>query len=71
MIHVSLEDAGEHEKWAQKETFPWLTLPKEEIGEFIENLSGRGVPYYVLVDFDGNVIAQGSGAVFDYIKQWK
>jgi hypothetical protein len=67
MIHISQdrsEDAAE--QWAAKEGFPWLTiLPGDsKRREFEEYYTRRVVPFYTMVDAEGNEVATGSSAVF-------
>ena len=56
------EDAME--AWAKKEKFPWPTIKfkaMEKLDE-IQKLAPRGVPGYVLVDADGQVLASSAGS---------
>jgi hypothetical protein len=37
----------------------------------LEGYSPRGIPNYKLIDKDGNVVAEGKGAVFQKVKELK
>jgi len=66
-IHVS-EDEGEGsaENWARKQEFPWLTvLPKQAKRSKIFQYKTRNVvPFYILVDAQGEQLAVGRNKVF-------
>lgn len=67
MIHVSQDrDEKAAVDWAAKEGFPWLSvLPgdveRSDLGVYHTK---RVVPFYALVDGEGNELATGSAAVF-------
>lgn len=69
MVHISLEDEGDHEEWAKAENFPWLTINRDEVDEDLKKLGGGYVPSYVMVDLAGNVIAKGKSASFAKLKE--
>ena len=71
-IHISQdqsEDAAE--EWAAKEGFPWLTvLPKDvERSKLLEFKTTNSVPHYVMVDREGNLLANSSSEVFAKIDE--
>ena len=60
-------------KWAVKEKFPWVTV-LASVPEWKKNFSfmkykKRGVPQYVLVDKDGNKLAEGLAQALKYIDE--
>jgi predicted AlkP superfamily phosphohydrolase/phosphomutase len=65
-IHYSLDRTTEAAlKWAKKESFPWahvLVDKHEESG--LKKYAKKFVPYYMLVDKDGQILAEGHQAVF-------
>ena len=74
MIHISQDrDDGPATEWAAKEGFPWLTiLPDDtERSGLMDYYTRRVVPFYTMVDGDGNEVANGSSAVFNKIKELK
>ncbi len=56
------EDAME--TWAKKEKFPWPTIKFKSVDKLdvIQKLAPRGVPGYVLVDAEGEVLASSAGS---------
>ncbi|GHC57111.1 hypothetical protein [Roseibacillus persicicus] len=77
-IHISLENgddgAEKAEKWAAKESFPWLTVLPEDAEK--SGLSAykttNSVPEYHLIDGDGNTVVAGThvgDAAFAKIKE--
>ena len=64
LIHISRDQSdGPAEAWAAKEGFPWYTvLPddakRSDLGEY--HTSGS-VPFYTLLDANGEVVSTGSG----------
>ena len=73
LIHVSLDqDEKAAEAWAAKESFPWPTVMMGKMKKSgLEAYSPRGIPNYKLIDKDGNVVAEGKGAVFQKVKELK
>lgn len=68
MVHVSQDqDEKAAEDWAAKEGFPWLTiLPDDTKRAGLAEYHKRAVvPFYIMIDKDGNEVAQGSGPVFE------
>lgn len=66
-IHVSLDrDEDAALSWAKKENFPWLhVLPEKQKRSDLRKYHTSGsVPFYVLVDKDGQVLTKGSNASF-------
>lgn len=57
-------DEGSMEDWAKKEKFPWPTIKFKSARKIdeITKLAPRGVPGYVLVDAEGNVLASQAGS---------
>lgn len=67
MIHVSRDrDEKAAEAWAAKEKFPWLTVLPGDVdrSKLLDYHSRPVVPFYALVDAEGNELATGSAAVF-------
>ena len=67
MIHVSQDrDEKAAQAWAAQEGFPWLTvLPGDvERSDLSAYRTRPVVPFYALVDAEGNELATGSAAVF-------
>ncbi len=63
MIHVSLDRSKDlAEKWAAKESFPWITILPDDAGKSgLKPFHTTGsVPCYVLLDKDGEVVVPGS-----------
>jgi thiol-disulfide isomerase/thioredoxin len=72
LIHISQDQSEENaEEWAAKEGFPWLTVvPKDvERSKLLEFKTARSVPHYVMVDRDGNVLANSSAEIFQKIDE--
>jgi len=65
MVHVSLDRSESSAVgWAKKEKFPWLTILPDDVktkSGVIKFKQGSGVPSYVLLKADGEVISTGSG----------
>ena len=73
MIHVSLDsDEKAAEAWAAKENFPWPTVMRDKLERSgLSEYAPRAVPTYLLVDGDGNRIAEGNGPVFAKVDELK
>lgn len=72
MIHISQDNSdGPAEQWAADEKFPWLTiLPDDtERSGLLEYRTRPVVPFYTMVDGEGNEVANGSAAIFSKIGQ--
>ncbi|QQL44931.1 hypothetical protein G3M56_013855 [Sulfuriroseicoccus oceanibius] len=71
MIHISLDRSDEAaEKWAKNAKMPWpIMLPKKANKTSLKKFAGRGVPHYVLVDKDGNKLAEGQYQAFSKLKE--
>ncbi|MFP6866049.1 MAG: hypothetical protein VCA35_08920 [Roseibacillus sp.] len=74
IIHVNLDQTEKAAtQWGVKTKIPWLTLLKEEKkafeAEFVELFSIRGIPAYILVSAEGEVIAQGKQEVLAALDQ--
>ena len=65
-IHFSLDRTPEAAlKWAKKENFPWVhVLADKHDKSGLKKYAKRFVPYYVLLGQDGEILAEGSQAVF-------
>ena len=52
------------ESWATKEKFPWPTIKFKEAREIdeINQFRPRGVPGYVLIDANGELLASSAGS---------
>ena len=70
LIHASLDSSEDSaEKWAAKAQFPWLTVLDKDIKRAgLEKFKPRGVPGYILIDKEGNKVAEGKTACFAKIK---
>jgi acylphosphatase len=57
-------DQDAMEAWAKKEKFPWPTIKFKALQKLdvIQKLAPRGVPGYVLVDAEGEVLASSAGS---------
>lgn len=67
MIHLSSDqDEESAEKWAAKESFPWLTILPDDVERsgLAEYRTRNVVPFYVMVDKDGNPVAEGADGCF-------
>lgn len=73
MVHVSLDqDEDAAESWAAKESFPWPTVMMSKMKRSgLDGYAPRGVPNYKLISKDGEVVAEGKGAVFQKIAELK
>ncbi|MBK1789883.1 TlpA family protein disulfide reductase [Persicirhabdus sediminis] len=70
MIHISRDrDKSAALDWAKQESFPWPTYLPGDTPDDIWNLKATFVPFYCLVDRDGNKLAEGSAACFKKIKE--
>jgi len=65
-IHFSLDRTSAAAlKWAREENFPWAhVLPDKHADSGLGKYAKKFVPYYMLVDKDGKILAEGSQAVF-------
>ena len=71
-IHVSLDSNKQKaQTWAAKERFPWLhVLPEKVNSSGLKKFHTSGsVPFYCLIDGDGEVLAKGSKASFAKAKE--
>ena len=70
MVHLSLDDVPDEAlAWAKKEKFPWLTVPEAKVPSVeLDEFTDGGVPDYVLLAPDGEVLARGKDGVFAKIK---
>jgi len=71
-IHISRDrDDSAATSWAADVGFPWLTvLPRDaERSGLLEYRTANSVPHYVLVDADGNSVANGASAAFAKISE--
>ena len=67
MIHVSRDQAEDAaQDWAAAEKFPWLTVLPDDVerSDLMQFRTRNAVPFYTMVDKDGNEVANGSGAIF-------
>lgn len=72
LIHVSQDSSeGAAEKWAAKESFPWLTVLPGDVKRsgFEEYHTRKVVPFYTMVDGSGKEVANGSAAIFNKIAE--
>ena len=51
--------------WAKSEKFPWplILSPNEKVPKLFNRYAQRYIPYYVLVEKNGKVVAQGKEAI--------
>lgn len=64
-IHVSLDkDKDSAQKWAVKESFPWLTVMPEKVERCGMDAyrSTGAVPEYHLIDGNGKTVVKGSSS---------
>ena len=65
-ILCSLEEEGALVSWAKKEGFSFPIVTNDKLKRSgLEKFKGRGVPFYALVDKEGNIISQGNSPPFD------
>lgn len=56
--------------WAKKEKFPWAhILPKQHQASGLKKYAKSYVPYYMLIDKEGKILAEGQSAVFAKVKK--
>lgn len=56
--------------WAKKENFPWAhILPKQHNRSGLKKYAKSYVPYYMLIDKDGKILAEGKRAVLAKVKE--
>ena len=69
LIQISGDNSEDDaEEWAAKENFPWLTvLPGDRTIRDLDLRSRKAYPSYLLVDAEGNIVAQGSGEVMSKV----
>lgn len=69
-IHFSLDRSDKAAlTWAKKEKFPWAhILPAKHKASGLEKYAKNYVPYYMLIDKEGKILAEGSQAVFAKVK---
>lgn len=69
-IHYSLDrSADAAEKWAKKEKFVWPhILPDKHRASGLAKYAKNFVPYYMLIDKDGKIMAEGKQQVFAKIQ---
>ncbi|MBT8037942.1 MAG: hypothetical protein KJO21_10400 [Verrucomicrobiae bacterium] len=55
--------------WAKKEKFTWPhILPSRHRDSGLQKYAKNFVPYYMLIDKDGKILAEGKQAVFAKVK---
>lgn len=64
MIHIALEDKSKALAWAKKESFPWPHIMQKDMGKFLGKYFKNVAPTYVLIDREGDVLANGKSAIF-------
>ena len=71
LIQVSMDsDTKSAEKWAKKDKFPWLTMPREQQeSSGFDEYAVTAIPSYILHDADGKIIARGKDQVLAAIKE--
>lgn len=71
-IHVSRDqDDNAATVWAAQTNFPWLTVMPRDVDRsgLLEHRTANSVPHYVMLDGEGNVVANDSAAVFRKIAE--
>jgi len=71
-VHISLDrDGSAAARWASGAGFPWLTVLFRDSGRsgLLQYRTADSVPYFVLVDADGNSVANGASAAFAKISE--
>lgn len=71
-IHVSHDrDEDAAEEWAAQHSFPWLTVLPGDVdrSDLVEYKTRNSVPHYVLLDSEGNMLANSSSDAFGKIKE--
>ena len=63
MVWYPREDEDAAQKWAAEHQFPWPTIKGKALKKVdpVAKHAGRGVPNYVMVDAENNVVAKGLG----------
>lgn len=64
MVWYPREEEGAAEEWAASHQFPWPTIRGKALEKVdsVKQHAGRGVPNYVLVSADNEVVASGLSA---------
>lgn len=72
-IHFSLDRSPDAAlAWAKKEKFPWIhILPAKHDASGLKKYAKNFVPYYMMIDGEGNIVAEGKQAIFDKIDSIK
>ena len=69
MIHLSRDrDNAAALKWARKDKLPWPTIMRNQIAASLLTHYSNRLPTYILIDREGNKVAEGKGPVWDKIK---
>ena len=73
LVHISLDDdQGDAERWASSVAMPWPTVLRDKLERSgLSEYSPRGIPHYLLVDAQGNRVAEGHTAVFEKLDELK
>ena len=72
MIHVSQDrDEDAAKEWAAEHSFPWLTVLPGDVdrSDLLEHKTRNAVPHYVLLDSEGNMLANSSSDALNKIKE--
>jgi hypothetical protein len=69
-IHFSLDRTPKAAlAWAKKENFPWAhILPDQHSDSGLKKYAKNYVPYYMLIDKEGKILAEGKQAVFAKVR---
>ena len=72
MIHLSRDrNNAAALKWASKDTLPWPTIMRDQIDASLLTYYSNRLPTYILIDREGNKVAEGKGPVWSKLKTIK
>jgi len=72
MIHLSRDrNNAAALKWASNDKLPWPTIMKDGIDAALMTHYSNRVPSYILIDREGNKVAEGKGPVWSKLKTIK
>ena len=72
MIHLSRDrNNAAALKWASKDKLPWPTIMRDQIDASLLTHYSNRLPTYILIDREGNKVAEGKGPVWSKLKTIK